>query len=126
VIGAGKVIPPPPLASAWLIPASPSEPSARTTTSDVSRGGAVVTTAGPISGRSCRPPATPSSPTIPATAANSSQPGATNRVMPTPAGRDERAADVAEQLEAIRAELREVNSRLSAIESRGDAGTSTD
>jgi DNA-binding GntR family transcriptional regulator len=51
--------------------------------------------------------------------------GSAARVLPAIAGRTERAADVAEQLEAIRAELREVNSRLSAIESRGDAANST-
>lgn len=51
--------------------------------------------------------------------------GAAARVMPEPAGRAARAADVAEQLEAIRAELREVNNRLSAIEGRGEAGSST-
>ena len=52
-------------------------------------------------------------------------PGSAARVVPAPAGRAARAASVAEQLEAIRAELREVNSRLSAIEARDSGGAST-
>ena len=50
--------------------------------------------------------------------------GSAARVMPA-AGESVIAAGVAEQLEAIRAELREVNSRLSAIEGRGETGSST-
>ena len=51
--------------------------------------------------------------------------GSAARVLPATPGETVDAASVAEQLEAIRAELREVNSRLSAIEGRGDAGFST-
>jgi DNA-binding GntR family transcriptional regulator len=42
-----------------------------------------------------------------------------------PAGEPLEASTVAEELAAIRAELREVNSRLSAIEARGSDGAST-
>ena len=51
--------------------------------------------------------------------------GSAARVLPPAAGETVNAASVAEQLDAIRAELREVNSRLSAIESRNGAGSWT-
>ena len=50
--------------------------------------------------------------------------GSAARVRPPAAGETVDAATVAEELAAIRAELREVNSRLSAIEARGE-GAST-
>ena len=51
--------------------------------------------------------------------------GSAARVRPAVAGEALDPAGVAEELAAIRAELREVNSRLSAIEARGSEGAST-
>ena len=51
--------------------------------------------------------------------------GSAARVRPATAGETLDAATVAEELAAIRAELREVNSRLSAIEAHGSEGAST-
>ena len=84
LIGAGKPIPSPPLASAWLICAMPSEPSARVTSSADSRCTRVGTTAGPTSGRSARAPARPSTAMNTASAGQRDQTGAASHAQ-TPA-----------------------------------------
>ena len=75
MIGAGKLMPSPPLASAWLIPARPSAPSARMTCSLVSLATLCGTTARSSSGRSADEPRQASSPTAARTASVRAQAG---------------------------------------------------